>query len=99
MVIDEELLTLRAFYRKTYNSLERTFSLKIWPTEVHDVQQQWYRISEHRWRDSGLLKFDKLVYLQMGVGVRDSLGSVPTTRPKRPLYLASHKPDIPRRLI
>ena len=31
--------------------------------------------------------------------VRDSLGLAPTQGAKRPLYLASHKPDIPRHLI
>lgn len=55
-------------YRKTYNSLERTFSLKIMPTEIHDAHQQWYRISEHRWRDAGTLDFDELAYLKTGVG-------------------------------
>ncbi|KAH1280846.1 hypothetical protein KXX16_001400 [Aspergillus fumigatus] len=54
--------------RINFNSLTKTLWVRVFPTELHDVQQRWMRFTSSEWRASGLLNTAEDELLDLGVG-------------------------------
>ncbi|KAH1349046.1 hypothetical protein KXW35_003628 [Aspergillus fumigatus] len=79
--------------RINFNSLTKTLWVRVFPTELHDVQQRWMRFTSSEWRASGLLNTAEDELLDLGVGT--SVGGCGLTAHTKIIFPAPNPAPAP----
>ncbi|KAF9888179.1 hypothetical protein FE257_009174 [Aspergillus nanangensis] len=85
--LDSDAETERSCARVNYNSVTRILRLKLMPTALHDVHQQWINKCLVEWRFNGLITQQESKLLWGGVGTTfDQFSGIYSDSSKQPDY-------------